>query len=275
MVTKQSDLHAPSAVLTTHVLNMGTGRPGEGMRIELLRVEGASARKLDEVTTNADGRCDGPVLTTESVEVGTYRLDFHVGEYLGLQNGYLDIVPIEFSIADAAGHYHVPLLLAPWGYSTYRGAPPARAPRDNGRWNVETGEERTGRQEEAAAPSGSGPAGMTTHVIDIARGCGAGGLAVDVLRLDAEGAVQQSLRRCLTTAEGRTSEWLVPAGELESRDYELVFHLGDYFANAGFGVGPSPFFSLARVRFRVSDPKSHHHIPLLATPWGYTTYRGS
>jgi 5-hydroxyisourate hydrolase len=274
-MAKGTDLNAPAAVLTTHVLDMSRGAPGSGMRIALSRVEGASASLLADVTANADGRCDAPLLTSDNAEAGTYRLDFHVDQYLGAEGGFFGIVPIEFNIADVAGHYHVPLVLAPWGYSTYRGAPPARPPDDRGQWNAGLGGTDGEGDWKAAAPPGSAPPGLTTHVIDIARGCGAGGLAVDVRRLDPEGGGAEPLRTCLTTAEGRTSDWLVPAGGLEVGTYELVFHLADYFGRAAFGVGAVPFFAVARIRFWVSDPGSHHHVPLLAAPWGYTTYRGS
>ncbi len=274
-MVEKSDLHAPSAVLTSHVLDMGTGMPGRGIPITLLKVEPESAHVLAKVVTNADGRCDAPLLTTDTVEAGAYRLEFDVGAYHGDQSGFFGTVPIEFQISDVSGHYHVPLVLAPWGYSTYRGAPPARPPNDGGHWNCDLGKTDDAGNQTPAAPPGSAPPGMTTHVIDIARGGGAGGLAVDVVRFGEDGGSTQQLRTCHTTPEGRTSEWLVPAGGLEAGDYELVFHLGDYFAGAGFGVGPNPFFSVARVRFRVSDPGVHHHIPILAAPWGYTTYRGS
>jgi len=274
-MANNSDLHAPAAVLTTHVLDMGTGSPGSGMRITLVEVEGTSTRCVAEVTTNADGRCDAPLLTSDTARTGTYRLEFDVGGYLRGQDTFFDIVPIEFQIADIAGHYHVPLVLAPWGYSTYRGAPPSRAPDDGGEWNAGlSGQDETASTDPPPAPGSASP-GMTTHVIDIARGCGAGGLAVDVVKLDGEGGSGTPIRTCITTAEGRTSEWLVPPGDLEVGVYELGFRLGDYFRHAGFGTGATPFISVARVRFQVSDPNAHLHIPLLAAPWGYTTYRGS
>jgi 5-hydroxyisourate hydrolase len=268
-------MHAPAAVLTSHVLDMATGRPGRNMRIKLWRLDEGGALQIADVTTNADGRCDAPLLMRDTAQTGTYRLDFMVGDYHAQQDGYLDVVPIEFHIAELDGHYHVPLVLSPYGYSTYRGVPPAHQPRDGGDWHVTSPAGNPVGQVESAAAPGSGAAGMTTHAIDMARGCGADGLVVDVLRVDEDGAVVKTVNQCCTTAEGRTSQWLVPAGELEAGLYELVFRLGDYFSNAGFGVGSAPFFTMARIRLRVTDPQSHHHVPLLAAPWGYTTYRGS
>ena len=272
-MVNSSDLHAPSAVLTSHVLDMSTGTPASGMRIMLFQIDAVNARRLAEVTTNADGRCDAPLLTSDTVRAGAYRLEFDVGGYVGGHGGFFGVVPIDFQIADVAGHYHVPLVLAPWGYSTYRGAPPARPPNDGGQWNARLSDPGKDSVAEPAPAPGAALPGMTTHAIDVARGCGAGGLSVDVMKLDAGGRAE--LRSCVTTPEGRTPEWLVPPGGLETGPYELVFQLGDYFRRAGFGVGATPFFHVARVRIQVSDPDAHIHIPLLAAPWGYTTYRGS
>lgn len=110
--------------LTTHVLDTHAGKPAAGLKIELW--QGAS--KLKELRTNSDGRADGPILEGEALRAGEYELRFHAGEYLKAQGlklaepAFLDIIPIRFGIADAAGHYHVPLLLSAHGYSTYRGS---------------------------------------------------------------------------------------------------------------------------------------------------------
>jgi 5-hydroxyisourate hydrolase len=112
--------------LTTHVLDIANGRPGAAIRIELFRV--GQATPLTTVMTNADGRCDAPLLAGEGFMVGSYELVFHAGEYFaanGQPDGdhrFLDQVVIRFGINDADQHYHVPLLLAPYGYSTYRGS---------------------------------------------------------------------------------------------------------------------------------------------------------
>ncbi len=107
--------------LTTHVLDTARGCPAAGLRIELFR-EGL---RLSEAVTNADGRTDGPILAADRFAPGEYELVFHAGDYLrGLgQDGplFLDRIPIRFGLAEDA-HYHVPLLLSPFGYSTYRGS---------------------------------------------------------------------------------------------------------------------------------------------------------
>jgi len=113
--------------LTTHVLDTARGVPAQGVRIELFRLEGGRLR-LAEALTNADGRTDAPVLAQADFAVGQYELLFHAGDYLratgqaGAAPLFLDEVPIRFGMNDAAAHYHVPLLLSPYGYSTYRGS---------------------------------------------------------------------------------------------------------------------------------------------------------
>jgi len=105
-----------SGRLTTHVLDTARGRPASGVQIELFRLD--PRRPLKAVATNADGRTDEPLLTT--LETGRYELLFFVGGYFG--EGLYDEVPIRFRIADADADYHVPLLVSPWSYSTYRGS---------------------------------------------------------------------------------------------------------------------------------------------------------
>jgi len=114
--------------LTTHVLDTAQGRPAAGVRIELYRDEAAGRRRLGEVMTNADGRCEAPLLSGAEFETGCYELIFHVGVYFQAQEvalprpPFLDQVPLRFGIAEVDGHYHVPLLISPYGYSTYRGS---------------------------------------------------------------------------------------------------------------------------------------------------------
>jgi 5-hydroxyisourate hydrolase len=110
-----------SGRLTTHVLDTATGRPAAGVAIELVRDGAVVAR----ATTNADGRTDGPLL--EALQVGEYELRFAVGTYFAGSDGvsdppFLDVVPVRFAVADAGAHHHVPLLVSPWSYSTYRGS---------------------------------------------------------------------------------------------------------------------------------------------------------
>lgn len=113
--------------LTTHVLDTARGCPAEGISILLYRVSGNSHKKIAETVTNADGRTDAPVLPEGEFKTGTYELVFRAGDYLrrtGQSDAdplFLDEVPIRFGM-DEDAHYHVPLLLSPFGYSTYRGS---------------------------------------------------------------------------------------------------------------------------------------------------------
>jgi 5-hydroxyisourate hydrolase len=114
--------------LSTHVLDTATGRPAADLRIELWMLRDDGEKLLKTVRTNSDGRTDAPLLDEHAIAVGTYELLFFVGEYFSAQNvalpepRFLDIVPIRFGISDAAQKYHVPLLVSPWAYSTYRGS---------------------------------------------------------------------------------------------------------------------------------------------------------
>ncbi len=114
--------------LTTHVLDTSAGRPAAGVRIELYRREGGGRERLAEATTNDDGRCDRPLLEGDGFRVGEYELLFHAGAYFQAaavalpEPRFLDIVPIRFGIAEADGNYHVPLLITPFSYATYRGS---------------------------------------------------------------------------------------------------------------------------------------------------------
>ena len=117
-----------SGYLTTHVLDTARGVPAEGITILLYRVSGNSHKKIAETVTNDDGRTDAPILPAEKFKTGTYELIFKAGDYLratGQATGdvlFLDEVPIRFGMSDAGAHYHVPLLLSPYGMSTYRGS---------------------------------------------------------------------------------------------------------------------------------------------------------
>ena len=114
--------------LSTHVLDTARGKPAAGVKIMLYRISGQSHRKVKEFVTNADGRTDGPLLEGAKLEAGTYELVFCVGDYLRAtgQTGqdilFLDEIPIRFGVPDSDQHYHVPLLISPFGYSTYRGS---------------------------------------------------------------------------------------------------------------------------------------------------------
>jgi len=116
------------ARLSTHVLDTAAGKPAVGLRIELFRLERPERRNCGFAITNLDGRTDEPLLDGDRIACGTYELVFGAGAYFRGQGHsltdppFLDEVVIRFGIADATGNYHVPLLLSPYGYSTYRGS---------------------------------------------------------------------------------------------------------------------------------------------------------
>ena len=113
--------------LTTHVLDTAHGKPGAGIAVSLYRIDG-SRREILRTLTNDDGRCDRPLLDGDQMQPGQYELCFAAGDYfrkLGLSlpaPAFVDEVVLRFGIADAGAHYHVPLLVSPWSYSTYRGS---------------------------------------------------------------------------------------------------------------------------------------------------------
>jgi len=113
--------------LTTHVLDTARGCPAAGLRIVLYRVEAGARTQIASVVTNADGRADAPILPKTGFATGVYELEFQAGDYLratgqaGAEPLFLDLVPIRFGMS-ADSHYHVPLLLSPYAYSTYRGS---------------------------------------------------------------------------------------------------------------------------------------------------------
>jgi 5-hydroxyisourate hydrolase len=116
-----------STHVTTHVLDTARGTPGDGMLIEVSRWDGSAWRPLRTTRTNAGGRTDEPLVTAEEFEAGLHRFCFHVGEYFtshgvpAAEIPYLDRVPVEVNLTAEGGHYHVPLVVSPWGYTTYRG----------------------------------------------------------------------------------------------------------------------------------------------------------
>lgn len=117
---------AVSGRLTTHVLDTTHGKPAAGMRLDLLMMHGDHSHHILSTHTNADGRVDRPLLEGDQFHMGAFELNFHVGQYferlgLDLEQQFLDVVPIRFVMSEEA-HYHVPLLVSPYGYSTYRGS---------------------------------------------------------------------------------------------------------------------------------------------------------
>jgi 2-oxo-4-hydroxy-4-carboxy-5-ureidoimidazoline decarboxylase len=114
--------------LSTHVLDTHAGRPANGVRVELFEIGASAWSLLAEAVTNADGRTDEPLISGTPLRVGLYEMHFHVGEYFAGQKAplsrpaFLGVVPVRFAIAEPEGHYHVPLLVTPWSYTTYRGS---------------------------------------------------------------------------------------------------------------------------------------------------------
>jgi 5-hydroxyisourate hydrolase len=114
--------------LSTHVLDTAHGAPAAGMAVRLLRITDSGAGEIASLRLNADGRATGPLLDAQTMAVGRYRLEFAVAAYFRERGvalpepPFIDVVNLDFGIADAAGHYHVPLLVSPWSYSTYRGS---------------------------------------------------------------------------------------------------------------------------------------------------------
>ena len=113
--------------LTTHVLDTARGCPANGLKIDLYKIDGNTRTHIKSLVTNDDGRTDEQILPAEQFRTGTYELVFHAGSYLDAigtlpeDPRFLDVIPLRFGMSEAS-HYHVPLLLSPFGYSTYRGS---------------------------------------------------------------------------------------------------------------------------------------------------------
>jgi len=117
------------AGVTTHVLDVTSGCQADGVRVELYELAGGSDRKLIvDVVTNADGRTDKPLMSADQARAGQFELIFHVADYFRRRRAeladppFLEVIPIRFGVADPQAHYHVPLIVSPWSYSTYRGS---------------------------------------------------------------------------------------------------------------------------------------------------------
>lgn len=114
--------------LTTHILDTASGKPGRDIRIDLYRLSGTDKAHLKTVISNEDGRCDAPLLEGADLTSSEYELVFHAGAYFDAQGidlpavKFLDQIVLRFGISDAGEHYHVPLLVSPFSYSTYRGS---------------------------------------------------------------------------------------------------------------------------------------------------------
>jgi 5-hydroxyisourate hydrolase len=130
LYTRQSGRRkgAKSMGLSTHVLDTMNGCPAAGMAVSLYATQGEQAQLIKSLVLNADGRSEGPLLETSQLQQGTYKLVFNVKDYFAArgvalpQPNFLDKVSLDFGVADPAQHYHVPLLVSPWSYSTYRGS---------------------------------------------------------------------------------------------------------------------------------------------------------
>lgn len=117
------------------------------------------------------------------------------------------------------------------------------------------------------------PAKLSTHVLDTAHGCPAAGFKIELWSL--AGPQPKLIKTARTNADGRTDQPLLDAAEMQTGNYELVFCVGDYFAARGNGPAKPSFLDRVPVRFNISDASASYHVPLLVSPWAYTTYRGS
>jgi len=117
-------------------------------------------------------------------------------------------------------------------------------------------------------------AGLTTHVLDTSIGRPAAGVEIELHALGADGA-RALVKRARTNADGRTDEPLIGSADMAAGTYEIAFHVGDYFAHNSAALPKTPFLDVVPVRFGISDPTASYHVPLLVTPWAYSTYRGS
>ena len=114
---------------------------------------------------------------------------------------------------------------------------------------------------------------LTTHVLDTASGTPAAGMRIDFAAAGADGV--QPIRTIFTNAEGRTDQPLLTADRMRVGEFELTFHVADYFRRTGTPLADPPFLDRVPIRFAIADPLAHYHVPLLCSPWAYSTYRGS
>jgi 5-hydroxyisourate hydrolase len=114
-------------------------------------------------------------------------------------------------------------------------------------------------------------AGLTTHILDTVNGRPAADVEIELFELGADG-LRTRIAHTRTNKDGRTDAPLIPAAEARAGQFELEFHIGDYFRARG---AASPFLDMVPIRFAIADPAAHYHVPLVCTPWSYSTYRGS
>ena len=115
--------------------------------------------------------------------------------------------------------------------------------------------------------------GLTTHILDTTNGIPAGGVKIELFKYS--GGVRTRVREAVTNDDGRTSSPMLSAEQMVPNIYELLFYVGDYFSEKGADLPDRPFFDVISVRFTIHDHTQDYHVPLLVSPWGYTTYRGS
>jgi len=117
------------------------------------------------------------------------------------------------------------------------------------------------------------PSKLSTHVLDTTHGCPASGMKIELWSLDGE--ERELVTTVKTNADGRTDQPLLSADEMKSGQYEIVFFVGDYFVARGTTLPKTRFLDKVPVRFGIADASASHHVPLLCSPWAYSTYRGS
>jgi 5-hydroxyisourate hydrolase len=115
--------------------------------------------------------------------------------------------------------------------------------------------------------------GLTTHILDTTNGIPARGVKIELFKYS--GGVRTKFRETITNDDGRTESPMLSAEQMVPYTYELLFYMGDYFRDKGTELPDQPFFDVVSVRFTIHDHTQHYHVPLLVSPWGYTTYRGS
>ena len=116
---------------------------------------------------------------------------------------------------------------------------------------------------------------LTTHVLDTAHGCPAADVAIKLWRIGSDGHERRLLKTVRTNADGRTQEAMLAEDEFAAGVYEMEFAVGEYFAARGVATPDIPFLDRVTIRFGIDDAEAHYHVPLLVSPWAYSTYRGS
>lgn len=116
---------------------------------------------------------------------------------------------------------------------------------------------------------------LTTHVLDTAHGCPAPGIEISLWSLESRSGDRTLIKQVYTNRDGRTDQPLLTDGELSIGEYELIFAVGSYFERVQIDLPKPLFLDRIPIRFQIADPHAHYHIPLLASPWSYSTYRGS